>query len=152
MPTCASDAGAGTAPAINCQTMNGKVQPLRIADAREGVRHVFVRDLMLDAKIGVHRHEKKKEQRIRVNLDLAVREQPQTSDSLDDVVCYEKIVLAVRALVGQGHVNLVETLAEQVAGICLQDARVSRARVRVEKLDVFSDVASVGVEIERFRS
>jgi dihydroneopterin aldolase len=132
--------------------MSGKVQPLRIADAREGVRHVFVRDLMLDARIGVHRHEKKKEQRIRVNLDLAVREQPQTSDSLDDVVCYEKIVVAVRALVGQGHVNLVETLAEQVAGLCLQDARVSSARVRVEKLDVFSDVASVGVEIERFRS
>lgn len=132
--------------------MSGKVQPLRIADAREGVRHVFVRDLMLDARIGVHRHEKKKQQRICVNLDLAVREQPQARDRLGDVVCYEKIVVAVRALVGQGHVNLVETLSEQIAALCLQDARVNSARVRVEKLDVFSDVASVGVEIERFRS
>jgi dihydroneopterin aldolase len=138
--------------------MSGKVQPLRIADAREGVRHVFVRDLMLAALIGVHRHEKKKQQRIRVNLDMAVREgtaregSPQSSDNLEDVVCYEKIVVAVRALVGHGHVNLVETLSEQIAALCLQDARVISARVRVEKLDVFADVASVGVEIERFRS
>ncbi|HXD51013.1 MAG TPA: dihydroneopterin aldolase [Burkholderiales bacterium] len=133
--------------------MSSKVQPLRIADAREGVRHVFVRDLMLDARIGVHRHEKKKQQRIRVNLDMAVREDSAAKrDNLDDVVCYEKIVVAVRALVGEGHVNLVETLAERVAALCLQDARVISARVRVEKLDVFEDAMSVGVEIERFRS
>jgi dihydroneopterin aldolase len=132
-----------------------KVQPLRIADAREGVRHVFVRDLMLDALIGVHRHEKRQRQRLRVNLDLAVREgaarEGDAADRLDAVVCYEKIVIGVRALVGQGHVNLVETLAERIAALCLQDARVQSARVRVEKLDVFEDAASVGVEIERFR-
>ena len=45
--------------------------------------------------------------------------------------------------------NLVETLAERLAGICLQDPRVRSARVRVEKLDVFADAVSVGVEIER---
>lgn len=127
-----------------------KVQPLRIADAREGVRHVFVRDLMLDALIGVHRHEKRQHQRVRVNLDLAVRE-GDAKDRLDAVVCYEKIVVGVRALVGEGHVNLVETLAERIAALCLQDARVQSARIRVEKLDVFEDAASVGVEIERFR-
>ncbi len=136
--------------------MSSKIQPLRIADAREGIRHVFVRDLMLDARIGVHRHEKKKQQRIRINLDMAVREgavrEAQSRDRLDDVVCYEKIVVAVRALMDQGHVNLVETLAERVAALCLQDARVISARVRVEKLDVFEDAMSVGVEIERFRS
>ena len=134
------------------QSTANKVQPLRIADARAGTRHVFVRDLLLDARIGVHRHEKNKQQRIRINLDLAVRENPQRRDRLADVVCYEKIVVAVRALVGQGHVNLVETLAEQVAALCLQDARVASALVRVEKLDVFEDAASVGVEIERFRT
>ncbi|MHA1598894.1 MAG: dihydroneopterin aldolase, partial [Alphaproteobacteria bacterium] len=44
----------------------------------------------------------------------------------------------------------VETLAEDIAAMCLDDARVRSARVRVEKLDVFVEVASVGVEIERF--
>jgi dihydroneopterin aldolase len=43
----------------------------------------------------------------------------------------------------------VETLAEQIAALCLEDRRVRVARVRVEKLDVFVDATSVGVEIER---
>ncbi len=64
---------------------------------------------------------------------------------------YAKIIDAVRALVARGRVNLVETLAEQVAGCCLVDRRVRRARVRVEKLDVIPEAASVGVEIERSR-
>jgi 7,8-dihydroneopterin aldolase/epimerase/oxygenase len=43
----------------------------------------------------------------------------------------------------------VETLAERIAALCLSDRRVRVARVRVEKLDVFPDATSVGVEIER---
>ncbi len=126
------------------------VHPFRIADAESAVRHVFVRDLVLECLIGVHRHEQKKHQRIRVNLDLAVSEGGgHRSDELDDVVCYEDVVKGVRQLVGQGHVNLVETLAEQIAEMCLSDHRVRVARVRVEKLDVFPDATSVGVEIER---
>ena len=64
-------------------------------------------------------------------------------------MCYEKIADGVRAIVGQGHVKLVETLAENIAGVCLMDKRVHSLRVRVEKLDVFADAASAGVEIER---
>jgi dihydroneopterin aldolase len=44
---------------------------------------------------------------------------------------------------------LVETLAERLAAFCLKDSRVVAVRVRVEKLDVFADAASVGVEIVR---
>ena len=55
----------------------------------------------------------------------------------------------VRAVVAAGHVQLVETLAERIAETCLADERVMAARVKVEKLDVFADAASVGVEIER---
>ena len=127
------------------------VEPVQLADARNALRHVFVRDLMLDARIGVHQHEKLGPQRIRVNIDLAVWEKDVDGigDQLANVVCYEEVVSAIRALVTEGHVNLVETLAEQIAALCLEDRRVRVARVRVEKLDVFADVTSVGVEIER---
>jgi dihydroneopterin aldolase len=64
-------------------------------------------------------------------------------------VCYEEVVSGMRRLVAAGHLNLVETLAEQIATLCLEDRRVRVARVRVEKLDVFADATSVGVEIER---
>jgi dihydroneopterin aldolase len=125
--------------------------PLRAhAETAVGLRRLFVRDLVLPSEIGVHAHEKGRRQRVRINLDLDVEEGAGArEDRLADVVCYEDIVVRLRALVAEGHVNLVETLAERIAALCLIDRRVRRARVRVEKLDVFDDVGSVGVEIER---
>jgi dihydroneopterin aldolase len=127
------------------------VQPPQFADARNALRHVFVHDLTIQASIGVYSHEKLDKQRIRINLDLAVREGDASSmdDDINNVVCYEEVVTSIRALIEAGHVNLVETLAERIAALCLEDRRVRVARVRVEKLDVFPDATSVGVEIER---
>ncbi len=140
--------------APNAPTTGGKVrliEPLRIADARARLRHVFVRDQVLVCSIGVHKHEMNSPQRVRVNLDMAVLEGDKPlDDDLENVVCYEKVTAGVRAVAGRGHVNLVETLAERIAAGCLDDGRVRSVLVRVEKLDVFDDVDSVGVEIERF--
>ena len=136
--------------------------------ARRGQRHVFLRDMVLAASIGVYPHEQQAAQRVRVNIDLGVAEGPAWRggagqdgaglsrsgvgrDELDRVVDYERVVHAVRAVVASGHVRLVETLAERLAETCLEDARVMVVRVRIEKLDVFDDMASVGVEIERER-
>ena len=127
------------------------VHAFRIADAATSVRHVFIRDLILTCLIGVHKHERKKPQRIRINLDLAVRDEISTKiDRLEDVVCYEDVASGIRSIVARGHVNLVETLAEQIADLCLHDERVRAARIRIEKLDIFKDAVSAGVEIERF--
>ena len=121
-----------------------------IADARQTLRHVFVRNLVVQANIGVHAHEKTGSQRVRVNLDLGVREGGgRTPDELAQVVCYEEITQGVRGIIARGHVNLVERLAEDIAAMCLEDPRVRSARVRVEKLDVLAEAESVGVEIER---
>lgn len=126
---------------------------LRIADARAAIRHVFVRNLILMANIGIHAHEQTGPQRLRVNVDLAVREADQRpADEISHVVCYEEVSNGIRAIVGRGHVNLVETLAEDIAAMCLEDPRVRSARVRVEKLDILENAESVGVEIERFLS
>lgn len=121
-----------------------------IASAARRVRHVFVRDLVLAAAIGVWSHEKGRSQRIRVNIDLSV-EEPETPgpDRLEAVVCYDRLTRAVRALAAGEHVHLIETLAERIAQAALTDPRILAVRVRVEKLDVYPDAASVGVEIER---
>lgn len=136
-------------------------QSHRPAGPAQVLRHMFVRDLVLDAHIGVHAHEHGRTQRVRINLDLTVPEgagDPEGKlmsrpgvgrDELSRVVDYERIVLGARAVVEAGHVRLVETLAERLAELCLVDRRVASVRVRIEKLDVFEDAASVGVEIER---
>ncbi|MEN8196006.1 MAG: dihydroneopterin aldolase [Pseudomonadota bacterium] len=122
-----------------------------VADAQAGLRHVFVRDMVVESCIGVHHRERDSKQRVRINLDLTVYEGDRPlEDHLANVVCYEEIVDGVRAISQDGHINLVETLAERLAAFCLTDRRVRAARVRVEKLDVFPFAASVGVEIERF--
>jgi len=127
------------------------VEPLKtLAQSTRPTRQVFVRDLVIECLIGVYRHERDGAQRVRVNLDLTVLE---SSDPIDDklsnVLSYEDLIVKVRAIAGAGHVNLVETLAERIAAMCLAEADVSVAKVRVEKLDVFADASSVGVEISR---
>ena len=129
--------------------MSGVVAPLPASQALR-TRRIFVRDLVLPCLIGVHRHERDGRQRVRINLELEVVEgEGELRDRLGDVVCYEALVDGVRRVVGAGHVNLVETLAESIADFCLDDDRVRWAKVRVEKLDVFADAASGGIEIER---
>lgn len=135
----------------------------RFADTLRATRQMFIRDLVLSASIGVHKHEHQATQRVRINIDLAVEDDgagaklsrpaighPETGrDDLARVVDYETIVNRVREIVASGHVQLVETLAERLAEACLADLRIRQARVRVEKLDVFADAASAGVEVER---
>jgi dihydroneopterin aldolase len=121
------------------------------------LRHVFLRDLVLEASIGVHPHEHSAAQRVCINVDLAVEDDGARAlsrvavgrDELSRVVDYERIADRVRLIVRSGHVKLVETLAERIAEACLEDARVCAARIRVEKLDIFADAISAGVEIER---
>jgi dihydroneopterin aldolase len=129
----------------------------RYADASRATRHMFVRDLILPASIGVYPHEHGALQRVRINLDLAITDDgaarlsraPVGADDLARVVDYEVIVNRARAITAAGHVQLVETLAERLAEACLTDPRILAIRVRVEKLDIFPDAASAGVEIER---
>ncbi len=102
--------------------MNESHFPAPPATAAPALRRMFVRDMVVDAHIGVHAHEFGRTQRVRINLDLSVRESagPQEAqmsrpgvgrDDLARVVDYERIVLGARAAVAAGHVQLVETLA-----------------------------------------
>lgn len=132
----------------------------RLADAALGLRHVFVRGLTLAASIGVHGHEREARQPVRIGIDLAVEDdgaRPMSRpaagrDELSRVVDYERVAEAVRAIVAQGHVLLVETLAERIAEACLSDHRVRIARVTVEKPEALPDADCAGVTIERRRS
>jgi dihydroneopterin aldolase len=118
-----------------------------------------VRDLVLQASIGAYAHEHALPQPVRINIDLGVEDDgagpmsraPVGKDELSRVVDYGRIAAGVRTIVGQGHVRLVETLAERIAEAAFADPRVRQVRVRVEKLAALADAASVGVEIERRR-
>ena len=104
-----------------------------IASSARALRHMFLRDLVLAASIGVHPHEHTAQQRVRINVDLGVEDdgaralsrQPVGRDELARVVDYEKLAERVRGIVAAGHVRLVETLAERIAEACLADRQGS---------------------------
>lgn len=119
---------------------------------RRDLYRIFLRGVALDARVGVHRFEREKPQRILMDVTLfAVRDGDAESDRLADVLNYERVVEAARALCAGAHVNLLETVAERICAFCLAEPRVRGARVSVAKPDIFADVAAVGVEIERWK-
>lgn len=131
------------------KTITPGYQP-KIADALAEVCHIFISGLVLEAKLGVHEHEKRKKQNIIIHADLMVSEAGRIGDDdLNNVVCYQDVVNKIKRIVDRGHVHLVETLAELIASACLEDPRVLSARIRIEKPEAFDNVSSVGVEIER---
>jgi len=95
---------------------------------------------------GVFEHEKRDGQVFVIDLTLGVDTRPAAaSDDLRDTVDYGSLVAKVTAAVSRDPVDLIETLAERVAGVCLLDSRVEWARVSVHKPDApiearFSDV------------
>ncbi len=119
----------------------------------DGFYSIFIRDLVLSCMIGAYDHERLNSQRVRFNVDMRVRsEKRPLNDDLDNVLSYDAIVAGIKRLIADRHINLVETLAAEIAEACLADWRVLRVRVRVEKLDVEPQAAAVGVEIERRRN
>lgn len=124
-------------------------------DAEQRQRVVFVRGLELMASLGIHPHEKAAPQQIRLSVELVVEDDAAPvgvgPDDFRRVVDYARLVEVARSTVTAGHVLLVETLAERVAIAALEDPRVDRARVTVEKPEAFPDVGSVGVVVERRR-
>src|SRR5262249_33563605 len=94
---------------------------------------VLVKDLALDAVLGIHAHEKRTAQPILVNLELDVR-LSRIDDKYENVVGYDWAAERVEAIVAGGHVNLVETWAEEIAAAMLEDPRVEAVKVRIEKL------------------
>src|SRR5262249_11713296 len=97
---------------------------------------VFVHDLVLDVEIGVYTHEKRVTQRVRFSVDVELV--PAASALGDDIARafdYDTIIHGIKDIIAEGHINLVETLAERIAGQCLDHPRASSVLVRIEKLD-----------------
>jgi dihydroneopterin aldolase len=112
---------------------------------------IFVRGLKVQAEIGVYRHEIGRVQPLIVDVELDVP--TAGTERLADTLNYEAILQAAQDVAAEGHIELVETFAHRLADRCLQDSRVVRARVRIEKpLALAPDAVGAGVEITVARS
>ena len=113
---------------------------------------IEIRDLLLRGILGINPEEREKVQDILVNLTLfAELRQAGRSDDIADTPNYRTITKRVIEHVEQVGRFTVEALATDIARLCLEDPRVARVRVRVEKPGALRFAGSVGVEIERSR-
>lgn len=64
---------------------------------------------------------------------------------------YDSVRDAIRGWPGRPHTDLLETLAEELVGLCFAIAAVQACRVSVEKPDIFNEADAAGVEIFRVR-
>jgi dihydroneopterin aldolase len=117
--------------------------------ALTGCRRLFLRNHEIAVHIGVHDFEHQAPQRIRFNVDLYVPLALSTpsADQLDEVVDYDFIRHTIAQRVVRGHIELQETLADDLLREMLAHPKVRAARVSTEKPDVYPDCEAVGVEV-----
>jgi len=139
---------ADASPKIDWRLLARGIIGGREADGE--VDRVFVRDFVVNAQIGAYDFERHVQQRVAFEVEALVRRAGAHAEGMRSIFSYDVILDAIRLVVGRGHVDFVETLAEEVATIVLGHARVRSVRVNVQKLDVIE--GSVGVEIRRERA
>lgn len=99
--------------------------------------------------LGIHDHERAAPQRVAVSVWLTCAYDVAPEDRIEAVVDYDYLREGIRALGEARHIELQETLCEEVARLALAaDRRVRQVKVRSMKLDVYPD-ARVGCEVVR---
>jgi dihydroneopterin aldolase len=116
-------------------------------------RRLFLRNYEVLINIGVYEFEKKGEQRLLINVDLYIPLAVSTpsKDQLEEVVDYDFIRDTIAKRMAQGHVQLQETLCDDIVIAMLEHPRVRAARVSTMKPDVYPDCEGVGVEVFKIK-
>jgi dihydroneopterin aldolase len=113
---------------------------------------IFIRELRLEAWIGLHRHEKIAPQTIEINLDIALpADTVFRTGKVGDTIDYGTVVERVRGILDQEKFGLVETLAERVARLIIDEFHSPNVKVSIAKLGILREAKRVGVSIERTR-
>jgi len=124
-----------------------------LADTAElPLDQILIEGLVLPAFIGMFAHEYDAPQPIRfdVTVDIAPLTGADEPDT-DNIVRYDHIVADIKEILAAGHIDLVETLAEDIAKTCLSYNRAQQVCVTVAKPAAFEEAAAVGVRITRRR-
>ena len=111
---------------------------------------IFIKDLLVQAVIGVYEWEREQPQNILVNIRIFTNTRHAAlTDDIKDCVDYGEITRKVQLFVEQSARFTVEALAEDIANLCLGHTSVKNVIVRVEKPGVVKGTVSVGLQIER---
>jgi dihydroneopterin aldolase len=113
---------------------------------------ILLRDLRVEASIGIHKRERHVQQTLSIDLDIGLPgDAVFASDKVADTIDYEQVALRIRDLAAGGHFRLVETFVDRVAAILMKDFGAPWVKVSASKLGILANAKMVGVTIERGR-
>ena len=111
---------------------------------------LFLRDIQLQAIVGVYDWERLQPQSLLLDLDLTLpNKQAGLTDDLANAVNYADLVERLRAFAQKTERRLIEALAEDLAEFLLQEYAVEKVRLRLIKQGILPKVGEVGIEIVR---
>jgi 7,8-dihydroneopterin aldolase/epimerase/oxygenase len=121
-------------------------------DAARSYQRVILRDIVTEVRLGLHPWERHPErpQRIVVNVELFAHLDG-SFGGRDAIVDYDAIRNALKAWPTRDHVDLIETLLEELVALCFRYPQVEACRVSIIKPDIFNEAGGAGVEVYRVR-
>lgn len=113
---------------------------------------IIIKNILARGIIGIKDSERDKPQDILINIDIyTANRKAGTPDDINECVDYSIVTNKVLFLAEKAKRFTLEALAEDIAQLCLEDPRVLKTTVRVEKPGAVRFSQSVGVELERSR-
>jgi len=113
---------------------------------------IFLREIRLDARIGIYKRERTITQTVELDLEIALPDDRVfKSGKVADTIDYAVVIERIRAALVERHYGLVENLAEHVAQILLGEFHAPWVRVSIAKVGAQRSARRVGVSIERGR-
>ncbi len=113
---------------------------------------IHIRDLLARCIVGIYPEERENLQEVHLNITMhADLRAAGASDNINDTVNYKDIKKRLLTMVEQSNFFLIERIAEESARICLEDPRVKRVDVTVDKPGALRFARSVAVEITRLQ-
>ena len=110
---------------------------------------VLVKNLILNASVGIYPKEKIKKQKVRFNISIIAKNNIKTKNDISNFVSYEDVIKNVKNVINKGHTPLIENLAHNIAEKCLKDKKIFKIEIMIEKLETFKETESVGIKILR---
>lgn len=114
---------------------------------------ILIRQLQVDAIIGIHDWEKQHKQPILIDMDLSFDcQQAAVSDDINDALDYFEVCQQITAFVGASHFELIEKLAQSVADLVLNNFPCQKIKLTLFKPDAIANTQAVGIQIKRSQS
>lgn len=113
---------------------------------------VYIRDLRVEALIGIYDWERSIKQMIRIDVEMGWdNRQPAATDHINDTLNYKEAAQHIKRVVAETKYQLVETLAERLVAMLIKEMHVPWVKLTLGKPYAVKDSSEVGVCIERYR-